>query len=237
MEELIRGDGYLLMRGDGRRLINCPAVKKFVAGRRVAIITDPPYGVKWKTPSGFKGKRRATSFYGEGAGIKNDDGPPDVRFLLETAEDVIIWGGNYFADQLPPKPSWIVWDKRGGRREFHGKFDQAYCELAWCSDGRPARIHAQIWCGLVKEHCPTERVRVHPTQKPIALMEFCIRRFQTAEIILDPYMGSGTTGVAALRQGRAFIGIEIDKRFFCISAQRIKDEYKRLTEEPKLNLR
>ena len=210
-------------------------MKEFIAGRRVAIITDPPYGVKWKTPSGFKNKR-ATPFYGEGAGILNDDAPPDVRFLLEAAKDVIIWGGNYFADQLPPKASWIIWDKRGGRRDLHGKFDQADCELAWCTDGRPARIHAQLWCGMIKEHCPTERRRVHPTQKPIALMEFCIRRCPKAAVIIDPFMGSGTTGVAALRQGRDFVGIELDEKYFSVAARRLKDEEARLASEPELEL-
>ena len=103
--------------------------------------------------------------------------------------------------------------------------DQADCEIAWTNVGGPARLIRHLWNGMLKQ---SERgqIRVHPTQKPIAVMDWAIRQIGHAETILDPFMGSGTTGVAAVKLGRKFIGIEIEPKYFDISCRRISEVLK-----------
>lgn len=187
-----------------------------------AVVTDPPYGVKYKPikrPGGV-GRNKTAVGYGS---ILGDEQTPDIRFLLDAADHALIWGGNYFANQLPPTPSWLVWDKMGGNAKYHGTKPFADCELAWSNDGKAARIHQQIWSGLVRQGEEASLPRVHPTQKPIALMRAAISRFPGARTILDPFMGSGTTGVAAVQMGKSFIGVELDPDFYAIACKRIED--------------
>ena len=135
----------------------------------------------------------------------------------------IVWGGNYFADLLPAKSKWLFWDK--GQR-----IDQADGELAWTSMDGAMRVY------LLNRAAIAQDGAVHPTQKPIKLMAWCIKQAENAQTILDPFMGSGTTGVAAIQMGRKFIGIEREPKYFDIACKRIEQASKQVdmfVEQPK----
>jgi site-specific DNA-methyltransferase (adenine-specific) len=188
----------------------------------VAVVADPPYGI-WFRHSGCgnqfpvdRGGRKSRvprfakiSIVGDKEGC---DPGPMLRF-----EEVIIWGANHFADQLPASSRWLVWDKRDGMAS--NTFSD--CELAWCKKPGAARLIHYLWNGICR--AGEKESRVHPMQKPIEVMAWSIG-FTAGDTICDPFMGSGTTGVAALRLGRKFIGIEIDERWFDIACRRIEAE-------------
>lgn len=176
--------------------------------RPAAVITDPPYGINIAAnPVRQKHERKAWDALPPA---------PDVfDMLLRLADLHVIWGGNYFP--LPPSQCFFVWDK--GQPE---NFSLAMCEQAWVSRKGPAKLYRRSVLSYDKEH---------PTQKPVELMKWCIQQAHTPEggTILDPYMGSGTTGVAAVTMGHPFIGIEIEPRYFDIAYRRIEDAQKQMT--------
>jgi len=180
-----------------------------------AVVTDPPYGIGrdgQKQSTGGHGGRKAYEFFGWDA-----QRPRKEIFdaLLNVSSEQVIWGGNYFADLLPPAAGWLVWDK--GQR-----INQSDGELAWCNVGGALRIRTLNRVELMKDGAQ------HPTQKPIKLMTWCIDRLTVSGLILDPFMGSGTTGVACANLGRKFIGIEIEERYFDILTSLVSAS-KRLT--------
>ena len=170
-----------------------------------AVITDPPYGIGFsKSPSKWSRDNvgRAASDW--------DDKAPDVRWLLDMAPQVMVWGGNHF--DLPPMRGWLSWIKPPGLPSYGS------AELCWTNVDMPVR---HFECGRV-----TEDKWNHPTQKPLPLMVWCIEKLKgNPETILDPFMGSGTTGVAAIQLGRKFIGIERESKYFDIAVQRITQAY------------
>ena len=121
---------------------------------------------------------------------------------------------DHFADKLPASAGWLIWDKKLGVKQDN--FSDG--EIAWHKGGGSVRIFRYLWNGLLAREVGEKRL--HQMQKPIALMEWCIG-FTDGRIILDPFMGSGTTGVAAIKLGRKFIGIEIEPLYFEISCRRI----------------
>ena len=197
-----------------------------------SIVTDPPYGLskvlnrRWDdfgTILNKKQRRKNLHSGGTWAAkeiykdVDWDDEAPDLTFLLERNVPTILFGGNYFAGLLPSR-KWIIWDK--GEQFYRRSF--AECELCYCNFDGNARI---IKCG--SEFSTRKQIRLHPTQKPVAVMQFCITELPKGcgNIICDPYMGSGTTGVAAIQLGRAFIGIEQKKKYFDIACKRIEQTY------------
>ena len=187
-----------------------------------ACITDPPYGIDFahagNDNGGIGNGRYATKFAGEK--IIGDAIPFDPIFICELNIPTILWGGNHFATRLQASPCWLIWDKRAASGHTN---DFADCEIAWANFGGVARIFRHHWDGMMKASERGEP-RCHPTQKPIALMSWCISQIKSnPKTILDPFMGSGTTGVAAVQLGRKFIGIEIDKRYFDIACTRIEN--------------
>jgi DNA modification methylase len=174
-------------------------------GQVDAVVTDPPYGLK------MHGGRIGKAKYAIESEWDND--PGDVVMIISLNVPTIIWGGNYF--KVPPSKSWLVWDK-----ETKGITTFADCELAWTNLDQSVRMIHHLWSG------PYQRIkekRCHPTQKPMRIMEWCLGFLPNSETILDPFMGSGTTGVAALNLGRKFIGIEKEAEYFEITCQRISD--------------
>jgi len=174
-----------------------------------AVITDPPYGINKDgqiKSTGAHGGRKAYDFLGW-----DGERPSDATFeaILSAANKHVIWGGNYFADLLPPTMRWLVWDK--GQR-----INQSDGELAWTSIQGALRICTMNRVEIMQDGA------VHPTQKPVRLMSWSIEQIGSAECILDPFMGSGSTGVAAIQMGRKFIGIERELAYFRIACKRIE---------------
>jgi site-specific DNA-methyltransferase (adenine-specific) len=176
------------------------------------LCTDPPYGLGIAR-TGQIGKRRFTP--------KDWDVAPRPEYFIEmqrVSKSQIIWGGNYFAHMLPPSQCWLVWWKKDGlpRLSF------AECEMAWTSFKKPARVFNCRWSGCVKDS--KEPSVAHPTQKALELMKWCIHEFSDpGHLVLDPFLGSGTTAVAAQLLGRSFIGIERDREYIDIARKRIKE--------------
>lgn len=176
-----------------------------------AVVTDPPYGIN---ATRSRGRSLASGWRDYRAHSHWDNERPCRAVFDEmrrVAKRLIIWGGNYFADWLPPSQQWLVWDK--GQRQF----SLADCELAWSSEDKAARIFTYS-----RAQVNLERVE-HPTQKPLALMAWCLSLISSpGETVFDPFMGSGTTGVACVQTGRRFIGCEIDPGYFKIAQRRIE---------------
>jgi site-specific DNA-methyltransferase (adenine-specific) len=189
------------------------------------IVTDPPYGINYRSNhnSSRRGQFAKWVRHENLPGIVGDDKPLDPAPLLQFNVPTIIFGGNYCADKLPASRCWIIWDKRDGISPNN----QADCELAWTNLDKPSRIHRQMWSGLLRagEENISKSQKLHPHQKPVALMRSCIE-YAGHGTVLDPYMGSGTTGVAAVRMGLPFIGIEEDKVYFDIACRRIDEAYR-----------
>lgn len=206
MEHL--AEGVTLYLGDCREIL--PTL-----GKVDAVVTDPPYGIAYS--HGVGGGKLARSTVFDHHPIVGDDKPFDPTPWLRFPT-VVLFGANHFADRLPPSSNWLIWDKRDGVCSN----DQADCEMAWTSLKGPARLTRHLWNGMLKAS-EKGAPRVHPTQKPVDVMRWVIQQLPPCETILDPFMGSGTTGVAAVKLGRKFIGIEIEPKYFDIACRRISD--------------
>lgn len=197
MEPVVIGNATLYL-GDCRDIL--PTLDK-----AEAVVTDPPYGINIT-----KSNRLAVS-RGMG-GMSWDDAAPEpdiISAIVSHGRQAILWGGNYF-NGLPPTRCVLVWDKQNDGRDF------ADLEMAWTNIDAVARIFRMRPMNM-------DGGKLHPTQKPIRLMKWCIDKMDEPKTILDPFMGSGTTGVAAVQMGRKFIGIEREERYFEIACRRIED--------------
>ena len=145
--------------------------------------------------------------------------PPNWLFgcMQEKGENQIIFGGNYF--DLPPSSCWLVWDKNNGDNLY------ADAELAWTSLKKAVRLKKYTWHGMIQENMAQKEVREHPTQKPVPVMEWCLTHVPDAVTVADPFMGSGTTGVACANMGKTFYGIEREPKYFDIACRRIEQAY------------
>ena len=188
-------------------------------GKVDAVVTDPPYGLgDWNnrgTNSGGPFDSDITQAWDQPIGEH------EIGLMRGMSRYQTFWGANYYLDALPRTKHMLVWNK--GIRNMH--FND--CEIAWCSEWRAA-------C-RVFDLSPSGQDKEHPTQKPLPLIQWCVARLPVdAETILDPFMGSGTTGVACANLGRKFIGIEIEPKYFDIACRRIETAYKqpRLFKEP-----
>lgn len=202
------GDATLYL-GDCREIL--PTL-----GRVDAVVTDPPYGI------GENDKKVAARIqlakpkdYGS---FEWDNEPPSretIDQIIAASTWQIIFGGNFF--HLPPSPCWLVWDKQNSG-------DFADCELAWTNFPKAVRRIYWRWNGMIRRG---DDVREHPTQKPLGVMSWCIEQLPpTVDTILDPFMGSGTTGVAAVKAGKKFIGVERESKYFEIACRRISEARK-----------
>jgi len=189
-------------------------------GKVDAVITDPPYGI------GADRNLRANKQHGAAAAPSKDygkgqwDSAPPAQSTLDALAVAgkwsVFWGGNYF--RFDPSACWLVWDKDNGDNGY------ADCELAWTNLPKAVRKFRWRWMGMLQELAGDRKEeRVHPAQKPVQLLEWCIRLCPESQSILDPFMGSGTTGVACMNLGRKFIGIEIEPKYFDIACERIEN--------------
>jgi site-specific DNA-methyltransferase (adenine-specific) len=186
-------------------------------GKVDAVVTDPPYGISLDCKNEASGGVGRQSF----DAIDGDDKLFDASPLL-SYDDVILFGCNNYCNTIPAMlGQWYFWDKtlqNNGCRIAEGEF-------LWHKQGTKPRAFRHLWSGAYRASESGERSQ-HPSQKPIELMLWCLDKTK-AQTILDPFMGSGTTGVACVRTGRKFIGIEKEPRYFEIACKRIKAEYER----------
>lgn len=183
------------------------------------VVTDPPYGINYMHGAE---KSRFASKHNERP-IHGDTKPFDPAIWLRWPS--LFWGANHFASRLPGGGRWLVWDKRVGT----GFNDQSDVEIAWISGVRAAdRIFQHRWNGWIKASEKGEP-RVHPTQKPVVVMQWCLGFLPENNVVLDPYLGSGTTLVACQKMGRRGVGIEIDLEFFEAACRRV-DEATRVAD-------
>lgn len=220
-QEII-GDARLIL-GDCREVLE-------TLGPVCAVVTDPPYGIgesakKNRTrngPGGLGSVARASD-YGDDD-WDQEPCPPDVlAWMRANSRWQVIFGGNYFP--LPPTTCWLVWDK-----ENTGDFADA--EMAWTNLPKAIRLKRWMWNGMLREG---QEPRFHLTQKPLGIMEWCLTHLPAGvRTIADPFMGSGTTGVACVGAGLSFIGVERELRHFDTACRRIEEAYRqpRLFDEP-----
>jgi DNA modification methylase len=196
-------DGITIYHGDCREILShLPTVD--------LVLTDPPYGINWNTDyTRFSGERGVNQKYPAVHGDKEEFDPsPFMGF-----PKVILWGGQCYSNRLP-LGTWLIWDKRFK----NGEAFLADAEVAWMKGGYGVYIYSQTWQGSNKMG---ETERFHPTQKPAGLMRWCIEKVGKAQTILDPFMGSGTTLVAAKQLHRKAIGIEIEEKYCEVAAKRL----------------
>ena len=175
-----------------------------------AVITDPPYGIlrSGQQETFTKNAKHKKKHFDD---LGWDEARPNKQvfdLLLNVSKKCLFWGGNYFADMLPPTMGWLYWDK--GQKGL----SMSDGELAWTSEQKALRSIVVNRAELIGSE--------HPTQKPLRIMSWSIEQLGYSETILDPFMGSGTTGVAAIQMGRKFIGIEREPKYFDIACKRIE---------------
>lgn len=179
-----------------------------------AVITDPPYGIgEAAGKNASRGKLAVSKDYGNDTWDNNQIDKSLIDLVIDAGHGVVIFGGNYYA--MPAASCWLVWDKENGATDF------ADAELAWTNLPKAVRLIRYRWHGMLRAN--NELRGDHPTQKPIGVMRWCIDQAGNPQTILDPFMGSGTTGVAAMQMGRSFIGIERESKYFDIACRRIDD--------------
>lgn len=187
-------DGVQLYLGD------CLQIMPELAGVD-AVVTDPPYGINIAA-NPFRQKFAKSAWDAESASAEQ------IAELRRVSRYQIIWGGNYFL--LPPTRGFLVWDKQQAY-----EFSSAMCEAAWTNLDKTAKVYRRAAWQFEKEH---------PTQKPVGLMVWCLGYLpDDVACVLDPFMGSGTTGVACVQTGRKFIGVEIDPGYFEVAKKRISE--------------
>ena len=201
-----------LYHGDCRQIVP-------LLGRFDLLLTDPPYGMRLDTDyskTATAGKLPGTKW----DRVVGDDKDFDPAFLLTLSIPSVIWGANHFASRLKDRGSWLVWNKRGDGEPSGMHFGD--CEMAWTNlSFSGARIFSQMWHGAPrwrKEPC------VHPTQKSVDLMVWCLGFAPDAQTVLDPFAGSGTTGRACKDLGRKCVMIEREEKYCEIAARRMGQE-------------
>lgn len=218
MKPYYEHNGITIWLGDCREIL--PTI-----GSVDLVLTDPPYGIDVCTKGGLKSRghrpydRNCPAHIW--SSVVGDEKPFDPSHLLGFPR-IILWGANYYASRLPDSYCWFVWDKK---TERGAKSSITDCELAWTKglSYKTTRIFRHMWAGFQRDS-EIGHVHLHPTQKPIVLMLWCLSFFPRASSIIDPYCGSGPTLVAAKQLGKKAIGIEIEEKYAEIAAKRLEQE-------------
>lgn len=209
-----RGDIILL----GRHRLMCGDstdigdVERLMDGTKAdCIITDPPYGID--APNMTLGSGKKNFDRGDWDKLR-----PDISNIISMAELCCVWGGNYFTDILPISNDWLCWYKKNDGLSF------SEYELAWTNFGKNCRILSHHWSGEIKQH---------PTQKPVAVMTWCIEQSGKTTTILDPFMGSGSTIIAAEQTNRICYGMELDPKYIDVCVLRWEEFTSKKATRPK----
>lgn len=214
MKPYYEASGITIYHGDCRDILGDLSAE--------VCVTDPPYGIGLNTDySRFRDSAKGVRGYGflrrSHPPVVGDERPFDPTPLFEFPE-VVVWGANNYVHSLPLGGSWLVWDKRAD----NGHAMLADAELAWWSEGRTVKLFDHCWHGFARASENSQHF--HPTQKPVQLMQWCILLTRNPGVVADPYMGSGTTLVAAKNLGRRAIGIEIEEKYCEIAVRRLEQE-------------
>ena len=207
--------------GDWCTLIHADSVEiadEIRAMKIDAVIMDPPYGVgvRW---GGSRGKMRNTTRAADRRGyfpIEGDSYKTDLSPWFAIARQCLTWGADHLRAQLPDGGRFLSWDKLEGLEAWD---DFSDAEFAWHSRAGKTTVISHRYKGMIGSEGP----RDHPMQKPLRVMEWCIEqcRLDPGALILDPYIGSGTTGIAAFKRKMRFVGVEIDRRWFDVACERV----------------
>lgn len=205
LEPYYSEDGITIYCGDNRQVM--PMLGDFDL-----LLTDPPYGIKADNRKRILSRANlaAAKDYGE---TEWDNAVPEpwvISMAIAKASSQIIWGGNYYG--LPASSCWLVWDKLNGDNDF------ADCELAWTNLNKAVRRVVHQWAGMLRKNGED---RHHPTQKPLDVISWCFNHVPEVKTVLDPWMGSGTTLVAAKLRGLTAVGIEINEEYCEIAKKRL----------------
>ena len=240
MEKVVIGDATL-WHGDCLELL-----KHGILSAADALISDPPYGIGFvhsgNTENSPGTKRvQGVAVVGSTKPIHGDDKPFDpspwidlFHYPIDRNKPILLFGADNYLTRLPEGGRFVCWDKSCGQGPASSFVD---AEFMWTNRRNPRSIVRHVWMGLLRagEGASIKgKTRPHPSAKPVEVMAWCIEhaRIGIGKTVLDPYMGSGSTGVACMKTGRKFIGCEIDREYFDIACERIKQA----TEQGKLGL-
>jgi len=211
-------DAVYIIHGDCREVLPLIPEKSIDL-----VLTDPPYGINLPTDYASRGRGVCRIDY---LPVYGDEQPFNPVHLLNLNTQLILWGGHYYADKLPVSSGWIVWDKRYGM----GQNDQSDCELAWSNCIKGVRLYQHRWNGYNRDSEKVEHY--HPTQKPVSVIMWVILQIDkwgnSPAIILDAYMGAGSTLLASKKLNRKCIGIEIEEKYCEIAAKRCSQSIMKL---------
>lgn len=208
---------HRLLCGDSTDVL---AVQRLMDGQKADMVfTDPPYGIS-VVKNGKVGADFGVAKKGHYAEVIGDNTTQTAHDAIAVCQSLqipvqIYWGGNYYADRLPPTSCWLIWDKRGDSGIVNTFAD---CELAWTNMTGPARIHKQLWNGMIREGEKDQRV--HPTQKPVALAEWAVKQYLKGSIVFDLFLGSGSTLIACEKLRKACYGIEMSPAYCDVIVKR-----------------
>lgn len=212
--------------------INCDcleAMKKMPDKCVDLAITDPPYGRV------NQGSYMTNHMSGGVAKKRNDyhlslwqcQSPQKAYFdeLRRVSKNQIIWGGNYYATDLPDSQCWIVWDK-----EKPEGVSFADVELAWTSFNLASRIFHFAWNGMIQRDMKHKEYKIHPTQKPVALYAWLLTKYaKPGDLILDTHVGSASSLIACHRTQHKYVGFEIDPTYYELAKKRLDAEMAQMT--------
>lgn len=187
-------------------------------------VVDPPYGIGYDLACSkhngkkFGGQTQAKRSTYHSSGWDNQ--PPSLEYfneLIRISDNQIIWGWNHFVSNFDDCPSFIVWNKK-----TNGNFSD--CESAWCSKKGPARVFEYLWNGMIQQDMKNKDIRIHPTQKPVALYDWIFKNYAApGQLILDTHMGSQSSRISAYKAGLDYVGYELDPEYFEQGCKRFAD--------------
>ena len=221
-------DGWAtLIRADAHDVLD-----ELRAMRPVAVVTDPPYGLGLRGDAGYKRKddgvyrteRKVRERRGLAPIVGDRDRSANVRPFLALAPQAWCWGADHLREQLPSGGRFVAWDKLAGRDPFGDNFSDV--EYAWHSRAGRSTIIRWLWKGFAySKRGEDNGFRHHPMQKPLHVMREALLqcRLETGALVCDPFMGAGSTGIAAWGMGLRFVGVEIERRWFDAAVERIRE--------------